>query len=63
MAETPKMIRDVSNALEILEATRGGRVACEAAEELLLLAVVTIEKTAGKERVRATLRSVSKEMA
>jgi hypothetical protein len=27
------------------------------------VAVVTIERTAGKERVRATLRSVSKEMA
>jgi hypothetical protein len=35
---TPLMIRDVSNVLSILEATRGGRVACAAAEELLLVA-------------------------
>jgi hypothetical protein len=40
---TAPMIREVTNVLSILEATRGGRVACEMAEELLLVAARRIE--------------------
>jgi hypothetical protein len=38
----------------------GSKVACEAAEELLLQAVAMIERTAGKQRARETLHDVSK---
>jgi hypothetical protein len=44
------MVQEVKNTLCIYDA------------ELLLQAVVMIEKTAGKERARETLRSVSKEL-
>jgi hypothetical protein len=56
------MVQEVKNTLCIYEALWGGKFACETAEELLLQAVVMIERTAGKQRVRETLRSVSKEL-
>jgi hypothetical protein len=36
MISDTKMIQSVTGALAIMEATRGGKVACHAAEELLL---------------------------
>jgi hypothetical protein len=54
------MIHDVRNTLGILHATHGGRVACEVAEELLLLAVVAIERTAGMACARGRLSALVK---
>jgi hypothetical protein len=61
--DAPLMIRDVSNVLSILEATRGGRVACEMAEELLLVSVAMIWRTAGAARACATMRELTEELA
>jgi hypothetical protein len=59
---TAPMIREVTNVLSILEATRGGRVACEMAEELLLVATAMIWRTAGPERGCKFLAEMSEEM-
>jgi hypothetical protein len=56
------MIREVTNVLSILEATRGGRVACEMAEELLLVATAVIERTARPEHAREAMRQLDKEL-
>jgi hypothetical protein len=56
------MVQEVKNTLCIYAALWGGKFACETAEELLLHAIVMIERTAGKARARATLREVSKEL-
>jgi hypothetical protein len=54
------MVEVVRNTLCIYDALWGGKFACETAEELLLHAVVMIEKTAGREHARATLRGIDK---
>ena len=60
---TAPMIRDLTNVPSILEATRGGRVACEMAEELLLVAVAVIWRTGGATRACERLAEMSEEMA
>ena len=54
------MVQVVRNTLCIYDALWGGKFACETAEELLLHAIVMIERTAGKKRARETLREISK---
>jgi hypothetical protein len=49
------MVQEVRNTLCIYDALWGGKFACKTAEELLLHAIVLIERTAGKARARATL--------
>ena len=61
--ETAPIIQRVSNVLSILEAAYGGRVACEAAEELLLLATAMIWRTAGAEHACGRLDEMRDEMA
>jgi hypothetical protein len=63
MTTEHEMIRQVRVALPILTALHGGKFAHDVAEQLLLQAVVTIEKTGGKARARATLRAVGKALA
>jgi hypothetical protein len=46
-----------------LEFTRGGRIACEMAEELLILAIAVIERTGGAARACAAMRELDEEMA
>jgi hypothetical protein len=60
---TAPMIRDVTNVLGILEATRGGKVACAMAEELLFVSVATIWRTGGAARACAAMRELSEELA
>jgi hypothetical protein len=57
------MIHDVRVALPALRMLYGDKFAHDLAEELLLQAVVTIEKTGGKARARATQRAVGKALA
>jgi hypothetical protein len=57
------MVHDVRVTLPALQMLYGGKVAHDLAEELLLISIAMIEKTAGKARALATLRNISKALA
>jgi hypothetical protein len=63
MISETAVIQSVTNAMALMEFTHGGKVTCEAAEELLLLAVATIWRTAGAGRASERLAELSAEMA
>jgi hypothetical protein len=54
------MVQEVRNTLCIYDALWGGKFACKTAEELLLHAIVMIERTAGRAHARATLRGIDR---
>jgi hypothetical protein len=60
IAGAKHMVQVVRNTLCIYDTLWGGKFACETAEELLLHAIAMIERTAGKQRARETLREISK---
>jgi hypothetical protein len=60
MISEHEMIRQVRVTLPALQMLYGGKVAHDIAEELLFISIAMIEKTAGKERARETLRNIGK---
>ena len=54
------MVEEVRKTLCIYDALWGGKVAHDIAEELLLISIAMIERTAGKGRARETLRNIGK---